>query len=171
MWINAERTEETSYGPHLAAGSMKDVAAGLELKEATKKKGKWEHPSISNCHLLLVAKMIATDTHWAEGLIHVSPSSWKRGPRETAAYCASALLLYLSGSRSTLYCCTCSGASSGANPSPGHRQEGRVDFTKSSCYALNVSCCCYQMCLFLVVLGIHFPSQPETGKHSCAPHC
>lgn len=84
-----------------------------------------------------------------------------------AGYCATAWLLNLSGGRSIVYCCT----RSGANPSPGHSPEGRVDFTKSSCCALSVLCCRCQMCWVLVILGIHFPSQPETGKHSCAPHC
>lgn len=137
---------------HLTTGSMKGVAAGWNWKEATKKKGKWEHPSISKCHLLLlVAKM----------------TSWKRGCREMAAYYATALLLHLSRSRNILYYCTCFDA----NPSPGHSQEGRVDFMKSSCCALKTNTSSYNNTKHLVILEIHFPSQPETGKHSCAPHC
>lgn len=62
LMLKAQR--RLAMAPHLTTGSMKGVAAGLELKEAIKKEGKWEYPSISKHHiLLLVGKMTATETY------------------------------------------------------------------------------------------------------------
>lgn len=180
--MNAEAQRSLPMAAHLTAGRMKGLAAGLELREVTKKKGKLKQPRHPSGHLLVLVTKYCEITECPFSCFDSVPLHWvPPGPAKLRGRSKSHLLAGKGALRRWLgtvppfgYCnyqeVWASFTTAHAlvqTPLQATVRKEKGDFTKSSGYVLNVLCCHHQLCWFLVILGICFPPQPDTGERSC----